>query len=146
MNIEGVAQFAFLGKHTNAFAPAFVLAKNGCQAINMSSDMGFLLHPYEGAAALDFGNEFRLKLSYTANCEFGKGDLFRTPGAIVRAEDTDYLVAVGSGWRDPFYYNLQTGDRKSEPGGARVAFASWALFTEDDQKSPLFEMNARKPA
>lgn len=145
MNVEGVARFAFLGKRGNAFFPAFVLAETGWEALNLSSDMGFFMHPYDVASALDFGNDFHLKPSYAGNCEIDKGDLFRTPGAIVRAgDDRDYLVAVGSGWKNPFFYSLKTGDFRAEPGGPRVAFASWVLFTEDDQKRPLLEMNVQK--
>jgi hypothetical protein len=145
MNVDGSARFAFLGKRSNALIPAFVLFETRCERFNLSSEVGFL-HQYEGAATLDFGKEFALKPSYKAACEIDNGDLFRTPGAIVRTEGADYLVATASGWRDPSYYDLKTGDHRSEPGGPRVAFASWTLFTAEDEKMPLIELNARQPA
>jgi hypothetical protein len=82
MNIDGVARFAFLGKHSTGLIPAYVLFEARCERFNLSGQVG-LLHQYEGAAALDFGNEFVLKQSYGALCEIDDGDLFSTPGAIV---------------------------------------------------------------
>lgn len=141
ISIDGVVRFAFLGKHSNALIPAFTLFETRCERFNLSGPVG-LLPQYEGAAALDFGKEYTLKPSYAGACEIDKGDLFRTPGAVVRASDADYLVAFASGWRDLCYYDLKTGDNRAEPGGPRVAFASWDLFTKDDDK-PLVKLDVR---
>ena len=97
----------------------------------------------ESVAALDFGNDFVVQPSYTAACEIDQGGLFRTPGAIVRTSDADYLVASASGWRDLFYCNIQTGVRGGEPGRARVAFASWSLYASGDDEAALIACNVK---
>jgi hypothetical protein len=143
MNIDGVARFAILGKHSNAFIPALAVIESQCELFNLSGEFGFS-HQYDGVAALDFGSDFILKPSYAAACEIDKGELFQTPGAVVRTKDSDYLVAAAPWRRGPAYCDIKTGDCKGEQGGARVAFAAWALFTPDDQKRPLIELNLRK--
>jgi len=42
------------------------------------------------------------------------------------------------------YRDMKTGGHTGQPGGPRVAFASWSLFTPEDDKVPLIEMNVRK--
>ena len=142
MSIEGVARFVLLGRQANAFIPAYVLFEDRCELFNLSGEVG-LLSQYDGAAVLDFGSDFTIRPSYSAFCEIDKGDLFRTAGAIVRTEDADFLVATANWRRDPVYCNIKTGDHKGEPGGARVAFAYWTMFTADDEKSPIVQVNVQ---
>ena len=143
MNIERKARFALLGKPGNAFIPAYVLFENRCELVNLADGFGGFTGEYDGAFAVDFGSDFILKPSYS-DCEIGRGDLFNTPGAIIRTVDADYLVGFASGARGPIYRDMKTGSRIGEPGGPRVAFAAWSLFTPEDDKVPIIEMNVRK--
>ena len=141
MNIERRPRFALLGMRSNAFIPVYALFESRCEIINLSDGFGGFASEYDGAFALDFGPNFIVKPSY-ADCEIGNGDLFMTPGAIVRTADADYLVA--SGLRTLVYRDMKTGGHTGQPGGPRVAFASWSLFTPEDDKIPLIEMTVRK--
>ena len=147
MNIEGKASFAFLAVGGNSFLPAFVLVDGQWRVHNLANDWG-IKDEFEGATVIDFGNAFEIRPDYSAFCQIDKGELFQTPGTIIRAGDAILLAAHGAqGFRDPVQYlEIKTGRTSGQPGGAKGAFSSWSLFISPDEDKALFSVTVQLPS
>ncbi len=142
---RGQTHWALVGDRGREQFMLLVLPSNSppyCE--NIAPQMDTIRPPYEAAPALCYGNDYLIRVDHAGDCDVGgNGALARTPGAYLLTETDDYICC--SDERAPnktAYFDVKTGNVRSEPKGLRAVFARWELLLSGEPATTLLRVQA----
>ena len=118
---------AIVGKKNPDIFPIVVVTGAEAPFIVTAVLHGHTIDNFESHPVLNYGNKFELSPDHLGECQIGDSRLFSTKGSFVLANNDRYLVVGRHKQSSTHYFDLSTGEVRSQPGGMLASFKDWTL-------------------
>jgi hypothetical protein len=138
---------SLVGERGNELLMLLVLSLNNPPyCINAMGHMDILQQPFDRTPVLSYGTNYTTRVDHAGDCESGGiGNFISAHGSYVMTANDDFICCKDNRKGGAAsYYDLKTGNVRSEPGSERAVFARWELALKDEPPTVLFQVQANK--
>ena len=138
--------WALVGERGNEMLLLLFL-NNPPYCANAMGPMDNLQQPFDRTPVLSYGTNYTIRVDHAGDCEVGMiGKLISAHGSYVMTANDDFICCKDNrrSGGAASYYDLKTGNVRSEPGGERAVFARWELAFKGEPLTVLLQVQVNK--
>jgi hypothetical protein len=140
--------WALVGQRGNGLLMLLVLQAEGLPyCVNIMRPMDILEPPFQNTPVLSYGIDYLIRIDHAGECEVGgAGGFINIPGAyVMTAQEDEYICCADTRMQGRAgYFDVKTGNVRSEPGSQRAVFARWELVLNDEPPIRVLQVQANR--